>query len=946
MVTVPKMPNTPEVRFGADGEYSLNGGINLLRQESALPLNQASNILNLNADDRGTLSKCKGLANLTPQKEAIFGINDIALSKRVATTLPKLSDLVLYTNLVSNGDFSNGTTGWTTNFTLDTTIYKYGIQSLKYVNSGSTGSILQQITGANGDKYYMSAWVYLQANPGGINTAIYISAGNLAQTVILGSAYCIPTTIGSWQKLSTIVTGYAGDLGFYFRMYSYNDICTVNADGIMVINLTSLFGKGNEPTQAWCDANIPFTVTTGNTLDTGWTLVTDKSNLNFSTSSASNKLALLCEMDLTSFCTANFASVNADMEAKFYTVLNNIIASSTGALGTGYDTYVYNYNTTVFELLTTFTTNHISSANKVDLMFYPKYASDGVIPCTMNISSYSFKLTFLSLGTGGCTSITYKGKLIVQWSTFLYSYNLDGSGQTQIYSGLANSKAFFIVFQGLLYMFNGTDFIQYDGATCQAVQPYIPIVSQARKPDGTVSTLYEPLNLLTGGFTDMFSPNDGTTKTYTMSFKGLDAILVTATVNGVAKAETTDFTVDRVNGIITFTTAPAIGTNTVKITAYKTNASDALQIKNCTLGIEFSSRLFITGNPNYPNRLWKTGLTANQTPVQANYFPASGLSSFDAVTGIDQKMVAFSKKLDKLIYLKERSTHITYNQTQADGTSGFPISAIDETKGCDMPGSVQVVNGCPVFFNTYNGGNMIISANNVLGENQIKDISVNINGTSLRPGLLQESPTDLLNCSSYNDGSKYYLNVGNHTYVWDYSLGYDLNNPESLHWFIYDTIQANNFLSINNVLCYADSKIGRVVKQIDALNYFGNPISAKFRASLMDFKHAEWYKNITEIWLTTRSNSDSTLTINYYDDNGQMISSSTIPKTSTKSFSWSNWVWSTFTWAYQKFAPTIRFKPGIKNVRYFQLEITNNNFNEDLSIVSIVIKYTLTRRVR
>ena len=29
-------------------------------------------------------------------------------------------------------------------------------------------------------------------------------------------------------------------------------------DGLMIIDLTEAFGAGNEPSQAWCDANIPF----------------------------------------------------------------------------------------------------------------------------------------------------------------------------------------------------------------------------------------------------------------------------------------------------------------------------------------------------------------------------------------------------------------------------------------------------------------------------------------------------------------------------------------------------------------------------------------------------------------------------------------------------------------------------------------------------------------
>ena len=48
-------------------------------------------------------------------------------------------------------------------------------------------------------------------------------------------------------------------------------------------------------------------------------------------------------------------------------------------------------------------------------------------------------------------------------------------------------------------------------------------------------TLYEPLNLFTGKFTDMFSP-DGTAKTFTLSFKGIDATIVTSN-NGTTEGD-------------------------------------------------------------------------------------------------------------------------------------------------------------------------------------------------------------------------------------------------------------------------------------------------------------------------------------------------------------------------------------------------------------------------
>ncbi|MDP4147477.1 MAG: hypothetical protein Q8936_23915, partial [Bacillota bacterium] len=369
-----------------------------------------------------------------------------------------------------------------------------------------------------------------------------------------------------------------------------------------------------------------------------------------------------------------------------------------------------------------------------------------------------------SLGSGGVNGITvYKNKIIKAWSTFLYSENLDGTSPVQIYSGLANSKAFFFIFNGLLYMLNGTNYIQYDGTTVQNVVPYIPQITISRKPDGSQSTLNEPMNLLTGQFIDSFSSDN--TATYKLSFQNLISI-DEVKVNG--SVVSTGITLNTTAGTVVFTSAPATSSpNNVTIKA-TVSSNDKMQILNCTIGKEFSSRMFLTGNPNYPNKLWKTGL-AGDFSNQANYFPASGLSSFDSVSGVDQAMVNFVQQYDKLIYLKEKSTFITYADVQSDGTTGFPISYLNSNIGCDMPGSVQVINNNPVWCNTYGGLYMMVSTT-VLGEKNIIQISANINGLPERPGLLQETLTDLKNCSSFDDGKKYYLCVGSKVYVWDYSL--------------------------------------------------------------------------------------------------------------------------------------------------------------------------------
>jgi hypothetical protein len=224
----------------------------------------------------------------------------------------------------------------------------------------------------------------------------------------------------------------------------------------------------------------------------------------------------------------------------------------------------------------------------------------------------------------------YKGYSIFAHGTKLYK-QLGSATPEEIYSSLTDSKAFLFVFNGILYLMNGHEYIQYDGVTVKPVEAYIPEAVESRKPDGTQSTLKEPLNLFGDWWSESFS-SDGTT-VYHLTAQNLEAI-GEVKVNGVVKTLTTDYTVDVAKGLVTFNTAiPESIPNNVKIKCKKSNPEGKAAILGCTFGEEFGGSLWITGNPATPNKLWKTGLTDYN---EANYFPASGRRSFEIVGGADK----------------------------------------------------------------------------------------------------------------------------------------------------------------------------------------------------------------------------------------------------------------------------------------------------------------------
>jgi hypothetical protein len=549
-----------------------------------------------------------------------------------------------------------------------------------------------------------------------------------------------------------------------------------------------------------------------------------------------------------------------------------------------------------------------------------------------------------SLGAGGINGAynrLYKDLKVFAWGTGLYTQ--DGDAQpVSIMPGLTNAKGIFFVFNSFLYYINGTNFVQYDGTTAQNVQPYVPTVTLSRPPAGGGS-VNEALNLLNPTFIDSFSP-DGTATAYQLSQTGLDAAAVVASTDGgitYNKVEGTDFTVNRTTGVVTFTVAPVTGVNTVKIKAAKTNAGYANRVFNCTIAAAYGgdneTRMFLTGNPNYPNRLFRSDL------YNAAYWPDTAFQN----VGNDEAVTGLSKMGDKLIIFKERSIFsASYNNN--DGTVMFPTIPINSAIGCNMTGSIQIIDNNIVFGNTETGLYALVSTN-VKDEKVVRPISGNINGTYLRPGLLQLDKDDLQECSSVDYDGKYWLCIGANAYVWDYKLSPFVNtgnlaqDEERLSWFYYTGINASCWVWYDQSLFYGDRTIGQLVTMTTDYNDFGAAISAVWRSKLFNFNLPDFLKNITEIWMTTRNSSYSTITIKYINDNGEVVDTATIV---SNSFTWNHFDWSQFTFGVSKFAETIRLKPKIKKVVYFQVEVSNNVVDENLSLLSLVIRYLTVRKVK
>lgn len=552
-----------------------------------------------------------------------------------------------------------------------------------------------------------------------------------------------------------------------------------------------------------------------------------------------------------------------------------------------------------------------------------------------------------SLGTGAINGFhkeLFSDNFIFVHGTTMYFYDHTDEGFTEVCTGLTDAKGRFYSVNNTLYYKNGTEFLLIDSSYNVydvANDAYIPVIIVGKAPDGTGGTASEDINLISAGFTEWFSGTAGDLA-YTLTFTDLDATEVTAEVNGVASIENTDFTVDRTTGIVTFSIAPGAGTNNVKITAYHTNAGYPDKIYKCTYSEQYGgatndSRVFTAGNPDYPNMYFYTGNTGN-TDTSPLYWPENNFNRL----GSDVKYIkGWTKLYDKLLAIKEPGGGV-YSLTYTTGTVEFTVATVHPSAGCDMPDSIQIVNNLPVFGNTKSGLWTIVSTYEVTEKN-VMPLSDLVNGTYYRAGILNESVSDLQDCSSFDDGKKYYLCVGSKVWVWDYTLSPYTGSQDDLIWFYYTNMNANHWASIDRETYYGDRDIGQLVRFQNRLDDFGTAINASCRLNMTDFGYPNNQKTWTDMHYSLKPAAKTNTQIDYYTEDGKKTESVPVE---VSTFSLLYFDLTDFTLISQRFPSKKRRKPKLKNIHTAQVEFSNNIIDQDLSILDVTLIATIGQRIK
>lgn len=272
--------------------------------------------------------------------------------------------------------------------------------------------------------------------------------------------------------------------------------------------------------------------------------------------------------------------------------------------------------------------------------------------------------------------------MIVHSGTKLY--RVEGETKTELFTGMKPAKSNAFVYNQILYIKDGINYLKYDGKTIGQVVGYIPTTSIARKPAGG-GTIYQDVNMLSAWRKNTFL-GDGTSTDYYLDAMDIDGEAPVVLVNGNTMAYGTDFDYSPATGKITFTVAPpkplTDGQDNVVITYKKTVTGYADRINKCTLLQVFDNRVFFSGNKDYPNTVWHSSLNDPTYCSDLDYYN-EGLDLSPV-----KSMVAGNNALWVFKEPSQANTTVFYHNPVVDAEYGkiYPSSHSNISTGCIATG--------------------------------------------------------------------------------------------------------------------------------------------------------------------------------------------------------------------------------------------------------------------
>lgn len=498
-----------------------------------------------------------------------------------------------------------------------------------------------------------------------------------------------------------------------------------------------------------------------------------------------------------------------------------------------------------------------------------------------------------------------------------YSYDFATEINTEI-GTLTDAPTTIFYFESKLYFLNGTDYKEWDGATFQDVQPYIPVISIGTPPSGG-GTPFEPINLLTGKKRQEFFA-DGVATAYVLAEKDLDADTVTCTVNGVEKTETTDFTVSRTTGVVAFGVAPADELEVV-IGWSKTEAGNADLVKKNRFaminGPGNDTAIFLWGNPDAKNRRSWSGT------LKANYFP---VVNYTLVGSNEFAITDIVPQYSRQIIFKQDRTHFSYPEWNTTAQAwDYPVYDLNEAVGNECFNGVQIVRNNPVSLAKKSWWEWTST--------EVEDErNANVISERLRVSLSELDLTQAITFDNQRE-KEYWMNIGSMVYIWNYG-----NNT----MYMYDNISGTCYLDIDGLIYYGSQG---TIERIEGVNDNGIAIVANLELGFTDFGVNHLLKNSRKIWVTVQPETRTSLDI-LYTTNKNFLSDVKSASVAFNLFDFDMIDFGSFSFLTNRSPQTYRKKIRAKKYSYIKFMFRNSKLDDSVVILALKLTADTTSEVK
>ena len=273
----------------------------------------------------------------------------------------------------------------------------------------------------------------------------------------------------------------------------------------------------------------------------------------------------------------------------------------------------------------------------------------------------------------------YNGVQMVHSGKNLYKVT-SGGDKTILFSSMNKTASSAFVFENIFYIKDGVNYLQYDGTTIKAVEGFIPTTTIARSPSGG-GTVYQDVNMLSDYRINSFLADGGSFDFY-LDVTSIDEDFAPVVTVNDAVVETDKYTVDYTDGKISFLTAPDApatdGQDNVKIKFKKALPKYKSSILACTLLQVFDNRVFVSGNPDFPNVVWHCSLNDPSYFSDLDYY-REGMDSAQI-----RGLVAGNNALWVFREPSSANTTVFYHTPSLDDEYGkvYPSSHSSVTTGC------------------------------------------------------------------------------------------------------------------------------------------------------------------------------------------------------------------------------------------------------------------------